>query len=124
MLRFSFFISMAALAAIPAHAQLQTSDAPPPAKGWRSVTVAEGIAHPWGMAWLPDGRLLVTAKGGTLYMLTGNSFTPVPLEGLPPVFSDGQGGLFDISVHPADKSNPRIYLTMSTGTSDANRTTL
>jgi glucose/arabinose dehydrogenase len=124
MLRLSLFLSTAALAVLPAHAQLQTSDAPPPAKGWRSVTVAEGIAHPWGMAWLPDGRLLVTAKGGTLYMLTGNSFTPVPLDGLPPVFSDGQGGLFDISVHPADKSNPRIYLTMSTGTSDANRTTL
>ena len=124
MLRLSLFLSTAALAVLPAHAQLQTSDAPPPAKGWRSVTVAEGIAHPWGMAWLPDGRLLVTAKGGTLYMLTGNSFTPVPLDGLPAVFTDGQGGLFDISIHPADKSNPRVYFTLSTGTADANRTTL
>jgi glucose/arabinose dehydrogenase len=124
MLRISLFACLGALLLAPAHAELAASDAPPPAKGWRSVTVAEGISHPWGMAWLPDGRLLVSAKGGTLHMLAGKSFTTIPLEGMPALFTDGQGGLFDISVHPGDKTNPRIYMTMSTGSGEANRTTL
>ena len=123
MLRFPLFVCLGALV-LPAYAQLEVSDAPPPAKGWRSVTVADGISHPWGMAWLPDGRLLVTAKGGTLHLLNGKKFTTVPLEGMPALFAEGQGGLFDISVHPADKNNARIYMTLSTGTSEANRTTL
>lgn len=114
---------LAGLAA-PALAQLQTSDAPPAAKGWKTVTVAQGVSHPWGMAWLPDGRLLVTAKDGTLHMLNGSKFDVVPMEGLPAVFTGGQGGLLDISVHPGDKTNPRVYMTLSTGTAEANRTTL
>ena len=114
-----------AVAAIPqALAQLSPSAAPPAAKGWRAVTVADGLSHPWGMTWLPDGRLLVTTKGGTLHTLNGNRFEAVPMEGLPAVFTGGQGGLLDIAVHPADKTNPRIYMTMSTGTDEANRTTL
>ena len=113
-----------ALASPLALAQLAVSDAPPNVKGWRAVTVAEGIKHPWAMAWLPDGRLLVTSKQGTLHLLNGNKFDPVPLEGLPKVFTDGQAGLLDIAVHPADKQNPRIYMTMATGTRDANRSTL
>jgi glucose/arabinose dehydrogenase len=124
MLRTSLIGCLAALTLAPASAQLVPSDAPPPAKGWRAVTVAEGISHPWGMAWLADGRLLVTAKGGTLHLLTGKTFTTIALEGLPALFTDGQAGLLDISVHPADKANPRIYMTMATGSSEANRTTL
>lgn len=124
MLRTTLFLSLAGLALTPALAQLQTSDAPPAAKGWRSVTVAEGVSHPWGMAWLPDGRLLVTSKNGTLHLLNGKRFENVPMEGLPSVFTGGQGGLMDISVHPADKSSARVYMTLSTGTSEANRTTL
>lgn len=124
MLRPSVFLCLAAIAMGPAQAQLQTSDAPPAAKGWKAVTVAEGVSHPWGMAWLPDGRLLVTSKDGTLHILNGKRFERVPMEGLPTVFTTGQGGLLDISVHPGDKKNPRVYMTLSTGTSDANRTTL
>ena len=117
--------SALAIAAIPqAMAQLQPSGEPPAAKGWRAETVAQGLSHPWGMAWLADGRLLVTTKGGTLHVLNGSRFDAVPLEGLPAVYTGGQGGLLDIVVHPADKANPRIYMTMATGTDAANRTTL
>ncbi len=108
----------------PACGQLGTSDAPPAAKGWKTVTVADGIAHPWSMAWLPDGRMLVTAKGGTLHTLNGSKFEAVPMEGLPAVYTAGQGGLLDIVVHPGDKANPRVYMTLATGSADANRTTL
>jgi glucose/arabinose dehydrogenase len=115
---------LTSLAAPSVHAQLQTSDAPPAAKGWKAVTVADGLNHPWGMAWLPDGRLLVTTKGGALHILNDKKFEPVPMEGLPAVFTGGQAGLLDISVHPKDKTNPRVYMTMATGSDDANRTTL
>lgn len=114
----------AALAGANAFAQLAPSAAPPAAKGWRAVTVAEGVAQPWGMAWLPDGKLLVTSKKGTLHILNGSRFDSVPLEGMPEVFTGGQGGLLDIALHPGDKTNPRVYMTLSTGTSEANRTTL
>ena len=121
--RLTICLSLAALP-LAVQAQLQPSAAPPAASGWKTVMVADGIDHPWGMAWLPDGKLLVTAKGGTLHLLQGNKFIKIPMEGLPPVFTGGQGGLLDIAVHPADKTNPRIYLTLSTGTGEANRTTL
>ena len=105
-------------------AQLTVSDAPPKVQGWRAVTVAEGIPQPWAMAWLPDGRMLVTSKGGTLHLLNGNRFDAIAMEGLPKVLNQGQGGLLDIAIHPADKTDPRVYLTLSTGTREANRTTL
>ena len=114
----------AAMASASALAQLVPSEAPPSVKGWRAVPVAGGVDQPWGMAWLPNGKLLVTSKKGTLHLLNGTRFDKVALEGMPEVFTGGQGGLLDISVHPADKANPRVYMTLSTGTSEANRTTL
>jgi glucose/arabinose dehydrogenase len=117
-------LALSLLLSSAAHAQLQTTGAPPAAQGWRAVTIAEGIVQPWGMTWLADGTLLVTAKGGTLYRLDGKRFVPVPMEGLPPVFTGGQGGLLDIAVHPGDKRNPRIYMTMANGTAEENRTIL
>jgi glucose/arabinose dehydrogenase len=99
-------------------------DKPPLAKGWKLETVATGAPQPWGMAWLPDGRMLVTGKQGTLHLLNGKSFQQIPLDGLPNLYASGQGGLLDIAVHPADKTNPRIYMTMSSGTDDENRTVL
>ena len=122
-LRTCLALNFAAVASL-AGAQLTVSDAPPKVQGWRAVTVAGGIPHPWSMGWLPDGKLLVTSRNGTLHLLKGKRFEVVPMEGLPKVFNEGQGGLLDIAIHPADKTHPRVYLTLSTGTRDANRTTL
>ncbi|MFN7140201.1 MAG: PQQ-dependent sugar dehydrogenase [Limisphaerales bacterium] len=105
-------------------AQVKPSGPPPEADGWRSVVVAEGLRHPWGLAWLPDGRALVTAKHGTLHVLERGQFVAVPMEGLPKVFSQGQGALMDIALHPNFKENRWIYLTLSTGDEDQNRTIL
>lgn len=99
-------------------------DKPPLAKGWKLETVATGAPQPWGMAWLPDGRMLVTGKQGSLHLLNGKTFQDIPLDGLPNLYASGQGGLLDIAVHPGDKTNPRIYMTMSSGTDDENRTVL
>ena len=113
--------------AIPAHAELAATGEPPAAKqAWKAVTVAEGVRQPWGIAWLGEGRALVTSKQGSLHLLNGKTFSDVPLAGMPAVFTGGQGGLLDIVIHPHDasKANPRVYMTVSTGTNEANRTTL
>jgi aldose sugar dehydrogenase len=114
----------ACLVATSALSQPQPSGQPEAARGWRPVKVAEGIRHPWGLAWLPDGRAILTAKHGTLHVLNGDRFEEIPTENLPKVYSENQAGLLDIAVHPKDKENVRLYLTMSTGTSQENRVTL
>lgn len=106
-------------------AQVTPVAEPPAAKGWKLETVADGLPQPWGMAWLADGRLLVTGKKGTLHLVEGKQVRDIPVDGLPALFTGGQGGLLDIAVHPADQGpNPRIYMTMASGTEDANRTVL
>ena len=112
---------------LSARAELAATGEPPAAKqAWRAVTVADGVRQPWGIAWLGDGRALVTSKQGSLHILNGQKFDEVALEGMPAVFTGGQGGLLDIVLHPQDaaKPNPRVYMTVSTGTNEANRTTL
>jgi glucose/arabinose dehydrogenase len=104
---------------------IEVSGDPPSAKGWKTETVASGLPQPWGMAWLADGRLLVTGKKGTLHLVSGSRVENIPVDGLPNLYTEGQGGLLDIAVHPADKGpNPRIYMTMASGTQEANRTVL
>jgi len=122
-----YFVSAAALAcvALPAVAQVQASGAPSEAKGWRAETVTEALPQAWGMAWLADGRMLVTGKAGTLHLVNGKQVTTVPIETLPKLMDSGQGGLLDIAIHPADKgANPRVYMTMANGTNSENRTIL
>jgi glucose/arabinose dehydrogenase len=74
-------------------------------------TLASGFDHPWGMAFLPDGMLLVTERNtGKLYLLdTDNTLSP-PLEGVPDVRARGQGGLMDVALHPAFDENGYVYL--------------
>jgi aldose sugar dehydrogenase len=71
------------------------------------------LSSPWGLAFLPDGRMLVTEKSGTLKLLAANGSTLGTVSGLPSVNSSGQGGLLDVVVDPAFASNQRIYLTFS-----------
>ncbi len=119
--------ALAALGAVAlggAGRAVEPSGPPPEMSGWRAVTVASGIEHPWGLTWLLDGRPLVTAKNGTLHVLTGGRFHRIPIQGLPPVFTGGQGGLMDIALHPKYRDNRLVYMTMSTGTESQNRTIL
>ena len=75
----------------------------------RASVVVSGIAQPWGMAWLPDGRLLITEKGGTLRIVRGGRLLPDPVAGLPKATGHGQGGLMDVAVHPEHARNGWIY---------------
>lgn len=86
-------------------------------------TIADGLAHPWGLAFLPDGRLLVTERAGRLNIIDPSGSNAVePVTGTPPVRGGGQGGLMDVRLSPQFASNRRIFLTHACGTSDANNT--
>jgi glucose/arabinose dehydrogenase len=75
-------------------------------------TVAEGVTLPWGLAFLPDGRMLVTEKVGQLRVLQNGTLSE-PISGVPEVWSKGQGGLLDVAPHPDYASNGWIYLSFS-----------
>jgi glucose/arabinose dehydrogenase len=85
----------------------------------RIVTVASGLAHPWSLAFLPDGRMLVTERPGRLRVLTKDgTLDPKPVEGLPRVDAQGQGGLLDVAVHPDFGRNGWIYWTYAQRAAD------
>jgi glucose/arabinose dehydrogenase len=62
-----------------------------------------GLKNPWGMTWLPDGRLLITERSGEILIFKDNKFTGEKLVGVPKVVAKGQGGLMDIQLHPIIK---------------------
>jgi len=76
----------------------------------RVVTVADGLDHPWSLAFLPDGRMLVTERRGRLRLVApGDALSP-PLAGVPAVYDVGQGGLLDVVLDPGFASNHTIFL--------------
>lgn len=66
--------------------------------------------EPWAMTFLPDGKLLVTEKPGSLLLVNLNDHSRVAVKGVPKVAYGGQGGLGDIILHPQYKENYWIYL--------------
>ncbi|MFT3752027.1 MAG: PQQ-dependent sugar dehydrogenase [Paludibacter sp.] len=72
---------------------------------------------PWGLAFLPNGDMLVTEKSGKLYLVSKGIAKPV--EGLPKIFVKGQGGLMDVAVHPQFKKNHLIYISYADGENSA-----
>jgi glucose/arabinose dehydrogenase len=76
-------------------------------------TLYKGFNNPWGMAWLPDGRMLVTEKAGEILVFRDGRFTGEKLSGVPKVMSGGQGGLLDIKLHPDYDKNQWIYISFS-----------
>lgn len=86
------------------------------------VTLVEGLEHPWGIAWLPDGTMLVTERPGRLRVIREGQLDPNPVPGVPSVLAVGQGGLLDVAVHPQFAENPWVYFTYASGTARANQT--
>ncbi len=77
----------------------------------RVVVVAKGLSHPWGMAFLPDGGILVTERNaGRLRMVRDGVLDPEPLDGVPEVLSRGLAGLMDVALHPGFDENRLVYL--------------
>jgi len=107
------FLSLALLALAfwaPAVAQGQASLVQSEKHAFRVVTLLTGLEHPWSMAFLPDGRMLVTERAGRLRLVTRDfKLDPKPVEGLPEIVGRGQGGLFDVVLHPDYAGNGWIY---------------
>jgi glucose/arabinose dehydrogenase len=80
---------------------------------FRVDTVVTGLEHPWGMAFLPNGDLLVTERSGRLRVVRAGRLDPQPIAGVPNVFASGQGGLLDVALHPAFATNQLVYLSYS-----------
>lgn len=100
--------------------ETQASDRP-----YQTATWVDGLAFPWSMTFLPDGRALVTEKPGRLRIVGADGrLHAEPVAGVPDVLAKGQGGLKEILLAPDFEQSQRIYLSYSCGTMDANHACL
>lgn len=87
------------------------------------VTVAGGLEHPWSMAFLPNGDMLVTERPGRLRIIRNGVLLDEPVAGVPEVHAEGQGGLLDVVPHPDFSSNRLLYLSYSKPLDDGDEST-
>jgi glucose/arabinose dehydrogenase len=105
-MRILFLLMAGAVAAPFASAQVVQSEK----HAFRVVELVRGLDQPWALAFLPDGRMLVTEKVGRLRIIAGGKLDPQPVAGLPEVAVHGQGGLMDVALHPKFADNGLVYL--------------
>lgn len=108
---YTLVLATAVLRFPPAMAEVQTVSTQ--AGSVAVTTLANGLDHPWGMAFLPDGRLLITERAGTLRILNTDHTLSQPLKGTPEVFHRGQGGLLDVALDPAFSTHHLVYLSFA-----------
>jgi len=109
------FLSLALVACseAPAQGPAPASPQPRPVSGViRTEVVAEGLNRPWALAFLPDGRILVTERPGRMRIVTNGELS-APLRGVPAVAAEGQGGLLDVAVDPQFAQNNTIYFSFA-----------
>jgi aldose sugar dehydrogenase len=118
----------ALLATTPAMAQIVDIDRDPPLNvSFRLVAVAEPLEHPWSIAFLPDGTMLVTERPGRLRAIRGGRLDPTPIAGVPRVLVASerglifQSGLFEVLPHPGFAQNRTLFISYAAGTPQENR---
>jgi len=79
----------------------------------RIVKIVSGLEHPWGHAFLPDNRIIITERPGRLRIVESGHLNPEPVAGLPAIAARGQGGLLDVALHPNFVTNQLVYLSYS-----------
>ena len=91
----------------------------------RVSVVTAGLTYPWGLAFLPDGRVLVTERLGTLRQIRDGVLDPTPIAGVPEVYTGGPlAGLMDVAAHPRFGENRFVYLTYSKPTGNGSTVAL
>jgi glucose/arabinose dehydrogenase len=108
-------IAALALLVLPVLAQ-DAARSPTPASikvAARVTDVARGLEHPWGLAVLPDGRILVTERPGRLRFVDRAGKLSAPLAGIPEVYASGQGGLLDVALSPGFAQDRLVYVSFS-----------
>jgi glucose/arabinose dehydrogenase len=104
-------VALLALAASPAGPALAQDRAEVSEQAaFRAVTLAKGLDHPWGMAFLPGGGILITERPGGLRLYSDGRLQPGAIQGSPQVAARGQGGLLDVALHPDFAQNRLVYL--------------
>ncbi len=102
------------LSSLPAHAD-----------DYRIETLTEGLEHPWSLAFLPDGRMLVTERVGRLRLIEADGrLVEDPIAGLPEAFIAAQAGLMEVALDPDYPDNRWLYLSYAHGDAEANNTRL
>tara|TARA_R110000868_G_scaffold408293_7_gene691082 strand:- start:36199 stop:37350 length:1152 start_codon:yes stop_codon:yes gene_type:complete len=105
----------------------ETEQTPIPDMNYSYELVTGGIEVPWGMTWLPNGDMLITDRGGKLFVYRNDELIEVPSSTLPDdIYANGQGGFLDVKVHPSYEENNWIYFTYSSskGTGEGANTAL
>src|SRR5690606_16644219 len=108
-LALSVFAFSGVFAGSPVSAQVVESEE----HRFRVDTIATGLQHPWGIAFLPNGDLLVTERPGRVRLVRNGVLQPEPVPGGPEVRATGQGGLLDVELHPRFAENGYVYFTYS-----------
>jgi glucose/arabinose dehydrogenase len=112
------FIPVAAMAgsialAAAASAEITRAPAVRSQQSFKVETFAQGLVHPWGLGFLPDGRLIVTERPGRVRILATTGVLSAPLQGVPQVYANGQGGLLDVALAPDFSTTGLIYLSFA-----------
>ena len=108
MLSRTIMAAVVTLAALPACAETQQLDAGGIAVN--TETIADGLQHPWGMEFLPDGSVLVTERPGRMRLVTDGKVSE-PVAGVPEVAARSQGGLLDVTIAPDFARTGTIFFT-------------
>ncbi|MEZ5420556.1 MAG: PQQ-dependent sugar dehydrogenase [Vicinamibacterales bacterium] len=90
---------------------------------FRLTPVVDGLVQPWSIAFLPGGDMLVTERPGRLRIVRQGRLLPAPVAGVPEVVYNGQGGLFEVAVHPDFARNRAVYLTYAKEKADGSGAT-
>ena len=117
------FVAAGLLLSVPTTAQCQTPVYRSALHDFQLVTVADGLVHPWSMAFLPDGDMLITERPGRLRIVRNGTLLFDPVPGVPEVLAEGQGGLLDVMPHPDFASNHLLYLSYSKPIGDGSSAT-
>jgi len=120
MIRLAIAAAVTLAAALPADALDETFETRGPAI--RVATVVDGLDHPWAIAFLPDGGMLVTERPGALRIVRADGSLSEPVSGVPEVDARGQGGLLDVTIDPAFAENRLVYLSYAESGDDGNGT--
>jgi glucose/arabinose dehydrogenase len=104
--------------------QTRISGVTTPASSYRSTIVTSSLSSPWGITSLPDGRLLITEKAGSMRLVTPSGTVSAPITGIPAVNSAGQGGLLGVCLDPSFTSNRMVYWSFSEARPGGNLTAI
>jgi len=120
-MRYPIIVLALAAAAVETAAQAPGQRSPTPASTpgvVRAETYASGLVNPWALAFLPDGRLLVTERPGRLRIVARDGSLGEPVSGLPAIAARGQGGLLDVAIDPRFASNQLVYVSFAESGTD------